>query len=115
MPLPLQLLDRIIFARSPNPEIRVTAAHTNRANEGRLPKKGLPAWGAPFLEQATGIEPAASAWEAEVLPLDYACEQSILYTMRGRLSMPPHEKAKLFAADFDIFRLQSSTPNNILA
>ena len=24
-----------------------------------------------FLEQATGIEPAASAWEAEVLPLDY--------------------------------------------
>ena len=27
-----------------------------------------------FLEQATGIEPAASAWEAEVLPLDYACE-----------------------------------------
>ena len=26
-----------------------------------------------FLEQATGIEPALSAWEAEVLPLNYAC------------------------------------------
>lgn len=26
-----------------------------------------------LLEQATGIEPAWSAWEAEVLPLNYAC------------------------------------------
>lgn len=26
-----------------------------------------------WLEQATGIEPALSAWEAEVLPLNYAC------------------------------------------
>ena len=26
-----------------------------------------------YLEQATGIEPALSAWEAEVLPLNYAC------------------------------------------
>ena len=25
------------------------------------------------LGQATGIEPARSAWEAEVLPLNYAC------------------------------------------
>lgn len=25
------------------------------------------------MEQATGIEPALSAWEAEVLPLNYAC------------------------------------------
>ena len=30
------------------------------------------------MEQATGIEPAASAWEAEVLPLDYACDLSII-------------------------------------
>ena len=51
----------------------------------------------PFpLEQATGIEPAASAWEAEVLPLDYACEQPILYTMRGHLSMPPQANCKIF-------------------
>lgn len=26
-----------------------------------------------FLEQMTGIEPASSAWEAEVLPLNYIC------------------------------------------
>ena len=25
------------------------------------------------MEQATGIEPANSAWEADVLPLNYAC------------------------------------------
>ena len=25
------------------------------------------------MEHATGIEPARSAWEAEVLPLNYAC------------------------------------------
>ena len=67
-----------------------------RALGARLPKKGAPAWGAPFLEQATGIEPAASAWEAEVLPLDYACEHTILYTMRGILSMPPHAKGEFF-------------------
>ena len=35
--------------------------------------KGVPC-GTPFaLEQATGIEPASPAWEAGVLPLDYAC------------------------------------------
>ncbi len=40
--------------------------------------KGVPN-GTPFvLEQATGIEPAASAWEAEVLPLDYACKNNII-------------------------------------
>ena len=26
-----------------------------------------------FLEQATGIEPALKAWEALILPLNYAC------------------------------------------
>ncbi len=26
-----------------------------------------------LLEQATGIEPASQAWEARVLPLNYAC------------------------------------------
>lgn len=31
--------------------------------------------GIAFLEQATGIEPASPAWEAGVLPLDYACER----------------------------------------
>ena len=41
------------------------------------PMKKAPLWGAS-LEQATGIEPAASAWEAEVLPLDYACDSIII-------------------------------------
>jgi hypothetical protein len=29
------------------------------------------AWGFVVLERVTGIEPALSAWEAEVLPLNY--------------------------------------------
>ncbi len=29
-----------------------------------------------FLEQVAGIEPATSAWEADVLPLNYTCEYS---------------------------------------
>ena len=33
-----------------------------------------------FLEQATGIEPARSAWEAEILPLNYACKIKITMT-----------------------------------
>ena len=36
-------------------------------------KKAPPVKGGAFLEQATGIEPASPAWEAGVLPLDYAC------------------------------------------
>ena len=44
------------------------------APKKRGPKNG----GSSFLEQATGIEPAASAWEAEVLPLDYACDLFII-------------------------------------
>ena len=33
----------------------------------------------PFcLEQMTGIEPAWSAWEAEVLPLNYICKRVII-------------------------------------
>ena len=27
------------------------------------------------MEQAAGIEPVLSAWEAEVLPLNYACKE----------------------------------------
>ena len=32
------------------------------------------------MERITGIEPAASAWEAEVLPLDYIRITPLLYT-----------------------------------
>ena len=38
-----------------------------------------------LMERVTGIEPAASAWEAEVLPLDYT-RVSILYRKYGYLS-----------------------------
>lgn len=32
------------------------------------------------MEQVTGIEPALSAWEAEVLPLNYTCRKRIYYS-----------------------------------
>ncbi len=35
-------------------------------------KKSLEKQG-PKMEQATGIEPALKAWEALILPLNYAC------------------------------------------
>ena len=28
------------------------------------------------MKQATGIEPASSAWEADILPMYYACKRS---------------------------------------
>ena len=49
-----------------------------------------------FLEQATGIEPARPAWEAEVLPLNYACIDApwgilmIFYHLRVLLSRIKH-------------------------
>ena len=42
------------------------------------------------MEQATGIEPAYSAWEADTLPLSYACiipgRRNILYYLKFDLS-----------------------------
>ncbi len=38
-------------------------------------KKKASLWGFFLMEQMTGIEPARSAWEAEVLPLNYICVQ----------------------------------------
>ena len=32
-----------------------------------------------FMEQAAGIEPVRSAWEAEILPLNYACVMRLFY------------------------------------
>ena len=34
-----------------------------------------------FKERATGIEPASRAWEARVLPLDYARFNNVQFTM----------------------------------
>lgn len=30
-------------------------------------------------EQTTGIEPASSAWEADILPMNYICVIELLY------------------------------------
>ena len=56
----------------------------NRAIPCLLQRESPPQSGWAFsLEQATGIEPAASAWEAEVLPLDYACVGQCYYIRNG--------------------------------
>ena len=39
-----------------------------------------------FLERMTGIEPAYSAWEADVLPLNYIRRTMVLYRAAHRLS-----------------------------
>ena len=49
----------------------------------------------PFLlERVTGIEPAASAWEAEVLPLDYT-RMPLLYAFFLSLSREKSQKVSL--------------------
>ena len=48
-------------------------------------------WVPPFdKKQATGIEPASSAWEADILPMYYACIKtttSILYKVAVKNSI----------------------------
>jgi hypothetical protein len=41
------------------------------------------AWGFVVLERVTGIEPALSAWEAEVLPLNYTRMTSLPLVARS--------------------------------
>ena len=38
-----------------------------------------------YLEQATGIEPALKAWEALILPLNYACVESFYSTQKSKI------------------------------
>lgn len=40
-------------------------------------------WKAFIWEQVTGIEPALSAWEAEVLPLHHTCDVGLYYSASG--------------------------------
>ena len=51
----------------------VSAGGTRRARASapRLVGEGRCRWGRPWVERVTGIEPAFSAWEADVLPLNY--------------------------------------------
>ena len=41
-----------------------------------------------FVEQVMGIEPTYSAWEADVLPMNYTCDCGIQY------SIPPGKKSR---------------------
>ena len=58
-----------------------------------------------FLEQMTGIEPAYSAWEADVLPLNYICIHPRYYysTAEMYLSM------RVFAKFIDTIRFIAPT------
>ena len=56
-----------------------------------------------FLEQATGIEPAASAWEAEVLPLDYACVPAYYIPNRGICQSHSRKSLGFFSFFFAFF------------
>ena len=44
------------------------------------------------MEHATGIEPAYSAWEADVLPLNYRCMDKYYSTSWAKVSTHPKEK-----------------------
>ena len=44
--------------------------------------------GSCLMEQVTGIEPALSAWEAEVLPLHHTCKMFIIIPDYGRKVKP---------------------------
>ena len=60
-----------------------------------------------FLEQATGIEPAYPAWEAGVLPLNYACKLTIVILHYSGRFVNPYLKntcpARRFCATFFSF------------
>ena len=62
----------------PNGTLMARAAFTTSMNEGPG-RENLPATWASSSERVTGIEPALSAWEADVLPLNYTRERASLY------------------------------------
>ena len=62
------------------------------------------------MEHATGIEPAYSAWEADVLPLNYACI-SIINLILKHLCFNKKEKtassdAVVLICCFDLFDIE---------
>ena len=42
--------------------------------------------GISVVEQATGIEPASTAWEAVILPMNYACKELLYSIVKCRYS-----------------------------
>ena len=60
--------------------VRVGSEETPRPAKKPRRKAGLRAQrGVSELEQVTGIEPACSAWEADILPLNYTCKVILLF------------------------------------
>ena len=57
---------------------RSRSGGANRARNAKRPRRGTGPEGS--LERATGIEPAWSAWEAEILPLNHARSDKTLYS-----------------------------------
>ena len=54
---------------------------------GHFPTDAIKGFGQAQLERATGIEPAFSAWEADVLPLNYARVALIVVRFRFLLGV----------------------------
>ena len=59
------------------------------------------------LEQVTGIEPALSAWEAEVLPLHHTCDVGLYYSASGAFRQAVW---KIFCAAADTAAFQPPGP-----
>ena len=60
--------------------VRFGGEETPRPAKKPRRKAGLRAKrGVSELEQVTGIEPACSAWEADILPLNYTCKVILLF------------------------------------
>ena len=53
-------------------------------------------------KQITGIEPASSAWEADVLPMNYICTTLILYHVFWKIQVYFHIFVKI-RNDFCVF------------
>lgn len=73
-----RITNTVLGSHAPRTSALPTGAGGGRIDWVRFPaflfqnKKNT--YGVPFvLEQAAGIEPVRSAWEAEILPLNYAC------------------------------------------
>ena len=52
----------------------------------------------PLMEQMTGIEPAYSAWEADILPLNYICVFNIIAQPYGFVNRTFYFCGKLFGS-----------------
>ena len=59
------------------------------------------------MEQATGVEPASKAWEAFILPMNYACED---FTNIAQSAGKIKQALKFFSDRFWHFSAQADRP-----